>query len=323
MADAERASRTTSEVLAALLQQGGKILVVGGSALAELPDRFLQYPRLLFWNDDKQGIEQKEVPQNTRAILVHRWMSHTVVWRMRNAAKQLHIPVLPNLRTREIKELLSGVMSDVPREAAAAHINDVVVDRLVAAELVTGLTATFEREFPGRLTEDQTQPAARVDTPQQGAGVMANAAKGTLKAFIAKNCKVDNDYTELGSLKREGVRLLDVARREGFSTTEGSILQGVRMFLREYGRPTAGQQRRRAVRPRVAPAVTDRITEGLSIRGVGRREPDREGGDFTDFERLVDEAITALKLIKETLPQIKREVSDFRKQRAKLRELLA
>lgn len=320
MADEERtaANRTTPELLAGLLQQGGKILVVGGAALADLPERFLEYPRLLFWNDDKQGIEQKEVPQNTRAILVHRWMSHTVVWRMRNAAKQLQIPVLPNLRTREVKELLAGIMGEV------VEAREPIIETIGQAQFVTGLEEVFEREFPGRLTEDET-PIERVETQGEGAGVMAKKGTGKLKTFIAKYIDVDADYTQVGSVKREGDRLMEIARRERLATTEGSMLQGISVCLKQLGIKTSGRGRpgmqRRSKRTVPATPTADRITEGTAIRGVGRVVA-REDGDFEDFERLIDDAITAMKLIKETLPQIKREVSDFRKQRAKLRELL-
>lgn len=283
---------TDPQLLARLIKTGGRILVVGGG-LGDLPPRYREHPSILLWDDDRQGMVRKEVPQNTKAILFSRWVSHATAHKLNEAAKQLHALKFPMLRSREIKALLSEVISE---------------EKVLPADIPEPTVAEVEKVIAAQEAIAQQKELESMPVVQPG-------KKGTLVGFVAKNLNLETDWTQKGSLTREGERIYALAEKEGVSTTPASVLQCVRTIVKSLGKPTF---LRRA--PHAAKVKTPRQSKKkLTVVGTFTSS---NNDDFTELERLMEEAMTAIRLVQEHLPKVRSETERLRGLRQKMLDML-
>ncbi len=273
---------TSPELIAHIMKGGGRILVVGGET-KDLPRQFHEHAQILIWDDNQQSLLNKEVPSNVRVIMWSRWISHTMVSRLNIAAKQLKALKFPMLRPREIKELLAEVaQTQEPPSAAPAEIIQQQIEQI---------NQTNEPEFPDYVSEPEVKETT-----------MAKSDKNvvTMKEFIAKHINPSIDYSVKGSKTKEGGRLFDIAKKEGFKSTPMSMNNAVSMFIRELA-----EGKSKPVKP--TSVSKPRVTTG---------------DDFEELEKLIGDAIVALKLVQEHMPKVRKETEKLRGLKAKFMKLL-
>ena len=142
---------------------------------------------------------------------------------------------------------------------------------------------------------DETQEIKELDMPKQ----TVSKVKGFIKEFVAKNIRINLDYDVKGTKSAEGTRLYELATKEGIKTTKASVIQAVYVTLKELaGKKTV----------RKSPAA--------------KAKTDGKGDDFAELNRLIEDAITAMKLVQEHLPNVLKETEKLRAMRAKFLALL-
>lgn len=286
------------QLLARLIKSGGRILVVGGG-LHDLPQKYHDHPALLLWDDDRQGFQSKEVPQNTKAILYNRWVSHATAARLSMAAQQLHALKYPMLRTREIKMLLSEIVEEEKQLPIDAPIP-------TPKEIETVRHQQEVQEQEVEKEHMQVQPGR----------------KGVVVGFVAKNLNLNTDWTEKGAMTREGERIFAIAQKENVKTTIGSITECVRKIVKDLGKPTFGKTR--------APKKAKMKAKVGRSWDMPRKEPTKKpdvqladnNDDFTELDRLMEEALAAIRLIQEHLPKVRKETERLRSMRQKMLDLI-
>lgn len=195
---------TTPELLARLVNEGGRILLSGGG-LSKLPAEYQDHPKLIIRDDNvDNGAFKRPIPSNVRAIIWNRNISHEAAGRLNQAVEGLHALKFPMQRTAEIRQLLSCI---VPLSTA-------IMEEEVESEAVPTSIEVH--------TEETTDMAKKP------------AEKGSVKAFVAKYIDVKKDFSARGSITAEGARLYQKAKSEGLKTTENSLIQAVGVLLREW-----------------------------------------------------------------------------------------
>lgn len=279
----------TPELIARLLKDGGRLLLVGGNVEA-LPDAYKNHPQLILWDDDRQSNEHKEVPSNVRIIMWNRWVSHSMVARLNEAARQLRAIKFPMLRTREIKELLAEVIQADPLETPAEEV----------AKIVEEEVQTEEREELASVPPVNPEPVQGVDMARK----KSTRKPAPLQEFIAKHLDINKDYSVKGSIKKEADRLFAIAEKERFKTTIGSMTNAVALVIRAMGKKSPGAAAPRKTSVSTRPATSSKV-------------PD----DFEELENLIQDAIIAMKLVQEHLPKVRKETERLRGLHAKVRAL--
>jgi len=258
------------ELIATILKRGGRVLIVGGET-KDLPRPYQEHAQILIWDDDKINILNREIPSNVKVIMWNRWISHSTVARLNNAAKQLHAIKFPMLRSREIKELLSEVV-----QTDALDVPDTVVEEQIEQAI-------------------QTTPEIQETTVAKH--VMLKP--GLLQQFLAKNIDLSVDYSIKGSKSKEGKRLFEVAQRDGVKTTIMSITNALGIFLKQ------------------------KASGGKTAARIKAKTESHTGDDFQELERLIEDAIVAMKLVQEHLPKVRKETERLRGMREKVLKLFS
>jgi hypothetical protein len=278
-------TESNTEVVIRLMKQGGYILVAGGG-VSELPERFRSHPQIILWDDNKQNNGQKTVPSNTRAIVYNRWVSHALAGRLRNAAAQLKIPTFAMLKTREIKEFLSEIVHEpiVPTE---------VVEEI---KLVDEAPAV---ETKGYLTADELADKE---------GEMRKPKRGEMGGILAEE---DNDATETPA---SAVRRLHpiVKKKYGITMTMMALEQAIRYNRIKRGQPATPNPKSKPVdkgQPEATSAVEKPIKAVMT-------------DDFSEAERMLRDARSALDLMIEFIPKLRKQLNEQKKTHEKLKALL-
>lgn len=301
MSPATFAPETDAQMLARLIHTGGKILVVGGG-VSELPKQYIEHPALLLWDDNQQGTLQKDVPSNVRAILWNRWISHAMAGRLNLAAKQLRALKFPMLRTREIKMLLSEIVQE-----------ERSLPELPASDVKT-TTERFDRRVAEQ--ERQEQPIQQEPTQEMVKAAQSGNKKGTMQAFIAKHINLQTDWKVRGSIAHEGARLFTLAEKEGLETTQESIKTAVGILVRSLGHTTS--RSKPDAEKRTSKKRKTTRTAAPSVRQSAATSKD----DFDQLDSLLSDAITALQLVQEHMPKVKKETERLRGMREKMLKML-
>lgn len=273
---------TDPQLVARLMAQGGKILVVGGET-KDLPDKITKHPSILIWDDNKQDFANKTIPSNIKIFIWNRWVSHTTVGILNQAAKDLHALKFPFLRSREIKELLSELTS----RPLVENAKPVVEEEIVASNLIQ------EKEIEVADTKEEI--------------VKKSTGKGWLRDYVAKHININLDYSgRNGNLKREGERIFEKTKKDGIKTTEASVVQVVGLIVRGLKNQSSPAPKITAIKSAVAfKAATSKTTD-----------------EFGELDTLISDAITALKLVQEHMPKLRKEVAQLRAAKDKIRALL-
>lgn len=287
----ETQTESDPQLLARLIKHGGRILVVGGE-MSNLPPTFRDHPAILIWDDDKQGFQSKEVPSNTKAILYNRWVSHATAARLSDAARKTGAIKFPMLRTREIKTLLSEIVNE---------------ERHLPADVAE----PTPREIAA-VVHQHEQEEARMEE-QENAKVTHPGKKGTLIGFVAKNLALNTDWTQKGTISREAERLLALAEKEHISTTIGSVKECVSRVVRSLGKPTSHA----GGHPKGVKQKKTRV-----VKQVAAFRSAADNDDFAELDRLMEDAVAAIKLVQEQLPKVRSETERLRAMRQKMLDML-
>lgn len=267
-----------------------------GGGVSDLPDRYKNHPAILLWDDNQQAWMNKEVPANIRAVLYNRWISHSGVSRLNNEIDARRLIKFPMLRTSEIKVLLSEIVPmTLPRVSEEPEAAEVEVESREPRPTAP--------EGQGILTKEEVE-AEMAATKQP---------KGALMGFIAKHIKLGVDWSVKGSKATEGMRLFELAKKEGLKTTKMSMLNAVGVFVRRQGGENRNQNKRVVAIREARSEVTDTVASRASSKG---------SDDFKELERLIDDAITAMKLVSEHLPNVRKETERLRGMREKMLKML-
>ena len=283
----------TPQLIATLMKGGGRILIVGGGT-EELPDSITRNPQIIIWDDNKQGIEQKEVPSNVKVIMYNRWISHTNRWRLDNAAKSLRA-------IKEIKELLSEFIQAEPIEMTKEKVDEVVLDIVAREEFIEE-----------KLNETPVEPSETVETNEGLDMSKANGKRGTLKDFIIKHINLNTDYSKKGTIAVEARRLFDKAKSSGLKTTIGSMNQGISVLLKEI-------KKNKGEVPKAKPEHGTGVSLAAHVPVKEKRNNNID--DFEQLDVFIQDAIAAMKLIQEHLPKVRKETERLRSMKDKVLKL--
>lgn len=192
-------SETNPQLVARLLKQGGKALLVGGNVTQWLTQEYLDHPQIVVWDDQRESIKDKEVPSTTKVILWTRFVSHPDVGRLNDAAARLRLVKFPMLTAGDVKRLLGEVVHP-PNE--------------------------IRSEPPTVVAKSQPMATVTVRVKRPIAG------HGQTQAFIRENYNKDVDYDVRGSIATEARRLFKLSEERGFKTTFPSLEQALRIIVR-------------------------------------------------------------------------------------------
>lgn len=261
------ASLTQPGLIARILHDGGKLLIVGGAITEFMPTSLQNHPQVVVWDDEKQGFSNKEVPANARVIMYNRWVSHGTAAKLREAAVSRHALLFPMLKTGEMKRLLAEVIQTEPAECAAVE------------------TAIAEQKTKLQEEKEETTVVQKKISKQ-----------GELQRFLSRNLDLDIDFSVKGSKSDEARRLLPLAQKDGLPTTEASIANAIGIIVKNLGKE---------------PTKTRPSVEKKTAATTGASD------DFEQLDRLIQDAIAAMKLVQEHLPKVRRETGKLRAMREK------
>lgn len=96
----------------------GSVLIVGAKA-SNFDDEIKNHPRVAIWDSQQQSWTDKDLPSNTRAIFMTRFIGHGAFHKIVNEARKRHITVFNPDGTgkivKQVKELLNmHKLGDVP-----------------------------------------------------------------------------------------------------------------------------------------------------------------------------------------------------------------
>ncbi len=268
---------TTPQMLARLVHAGGKVLVVGGGT-ENLPTKYTNHPQLLFWDDNVQGHEHKEVPANVRVIMWTRWISHSTAGRLNEAVIRRRLLKFPLLRTGELKALLAEIVQEASMEIKNEQEVQVPQEAVRVVE--------FERQ-----------------------------KSGTVRGFVRTNFNPNLKYSERGVISEEGKRLFELAQVNEIRTTYGSVVEALRVTLKKLGVAT----NRTSTTPRVKKPKGEIRQAGPA---VSRPRSTSGNDDFDQLDKLIEDAITAFRLVQEQMSVVREETERWRGMREKMRALL-
>lgn len=92
-----------------LLANGGKVLVVGGM-MNPLWKSFEGHPQVEFWSGDRKDMQQhvrnRQVPNNIRALIISKWISHAEIEPIATEARKKRATIWRNKNDGEVTRLL-------------------------------------------------------------------------------------------------------------------------------------------------------------------------------------------------------------------------
>jgi formate dehydrogenase maturation protein FdhE len=139
--------------------------------------------------------------------------------------------------------------------------------------------------------------------------VKRNTVKsGSVKNLVINNIGPDVDFSKRGSIAKEARRLMVIAKADGLETTEGSINQAIRAHLIKSAKETTELVN--------APLEKSR-RETVKPLGLSKND------DFDELDKMLVDAVAAMKLIQEHMPKVKKEVEKLRVLREKMLTLLS
>src|SRR5262245_35027478 len=134
----------------------GKVLVVGMKA-TNLPEELREHPRVIVWSSQEERWTDKDIPSNTRAVFITRWISHVDFNNIIKQARKRGITVFnqegTGLITKRIRELLSlnKTEQQLVEEIAERPISDVTVEERNKAILAERNESTMSASKQGKL----------------------------------------------------------------------------------------------------------------------------------------------------------------------------
>lgn len=186
---------------------------------------------------------------------------------------------------------------------AANNLHAIKFPMLKTREIKTLLTEFMQADASDKIDEKEIEnlieqqnsipeePAIKHDEeitemPKQTKKI---SAKGDLQRFIARNIDINKNYKVKGAIKEEANRLIAKAKNEGLPTTIASLANGIGQFVRGKNKPLT------------------KSTQSVD--------------DFSELDKLIEDAISAMKLIQEHLPKVRKETEKLRGMKEKVMKL--
>jgi len=209
--------------------ESGIILLVGTKA-SNFSDEIRNHPRIVMWDSQQEHWTNKDMPSNTRAVFMTRFMGHSAFTKIVTEARKKNItifnPTGTGIIVRQVRELL-------------------------------GLNLTTPRSLPGVVLsgpEDvvtKTKETIVMDTKQE---------KGKLKALIPF---LDFSHSNVDNARK----LIGKAKEMGIETTVGSLSQLAMVERRKQGASPSPMRLKARVKPvtRNQPEVVESVDVSIEI----------------------------------------------------------
>jgi hypothetical protein len=297
--------KKTPELVASIMRNGGKLLLVG-DGVTDLPREITEHPQIILWDNSNGTLNQsREVPPNTKIIMYNRWVRHSISNKLDIAAKQLHALKFPMLRSREIKELLMQFTQADALPISPDEVNQQVESIISDEPESTEPISKYESDMPNELGEQINKELEVIM-----ANVKKNSRPAPLKDFIIKHIDLKKEYGKKGTMAEEARRLMEKAKSVGLKTTIGSMNQCIYTLLKEIKLNKSKPEFK-----------SEHGTPASLAAHVKVKVKSTTTDDFEQLDKMVDDAIAALKLIQEHLPKVRKETERLRSMKAKVMAL--
>lgn len=136
---------------------GGKVLVVGGYNKSFTDYR--DHPMVEFWSGDdmretQRHIQNKDIPSNTRAVVISRFISHSTLEPLLEEARRRRLTIFPNLADGQVVEVLDRLVVKHEKPIKVEPVKRGELKSIVAQHDVTTLPpADAARSIAEILTE--------------------------------------------------------------------------------------------------------------------------------------------------------------------------
>jgi hypothetical protein len=131
----------------------GNVLIVGCKA-SNFDEEVKCNPRVILWDSQHQHWNSKELPVNTRAVFLSRWVGHSDFAHIVKEARKRRITIFNSLGTgaiaRQVKELLT--VTKVESKPAFKETNHVMITESTSEPTTTIITQS-EEKTRGKLTQ--------------------------------------------------------------------------------------------------------------------------------------------------------------------------
>lgn len=172
-------------------------------------------------------------------------------------------------------------------------------------ELMSEVVQTEPQDIPEEQIESEIEKSLSVREDSKEQETTMAKQPTTLKEFIAKHINPNLDYSVRGKVTSEGKRLYDIAKQEKFQTTPLSLRQAIGLFVKELRGIKVTHSKSKLEVVNKAPAVINAVD------------------DFSELDRLISEAIDALRLVQEHMPKVRKETERLRGMRERVLELFS
>jgi hypothetical protein len=165
------------------------------------------------------------------------------------------------------------------------------------SEVIPVSPPTFEE-----IKQEHDAEIAQTTTPEIEEPVVKTkrniSPAGSIQSLLAEHLNREIDFTIWGSARKEAERILPIAKERGLTNaTLNSIGGAIPYFLkRNKDKPT----------PKIQPVV----------------KVESSSDDFAELDRLIGDAILALKLVQEHMPKVRNETEKLRGMKEQFRKLL-
>lgn len=296
--------------MARIAKGGGTILTVGEGLSEQLGQICREHPQIQIW-DDKQGpVERKVVPNNTRAIMYNKFVSHATLNSLRKFAEKRPVTLFPMLSTREIKEALQlvvdptgpiqGIGSTSKPEILYSNRPTPVPDTTPVAKepLDVKDKEPMDLKDSDLLDPSETKEKELAQKPEK-------LGSGVLIASVAKHYNRNIDYSVKGSLAAEGRRLLELLEKEGIPTTLASVSNRLSYVVKNMA---SGSRKPK--------------TEHKTEHKTAHKTVVSNNDDFAEAEKMLADARAAIDLLLDFIPKLRKEMGIHRKKQQRMREIL-
>lgn len=299
---AKAAPETSRECVKRLMSRGGFIIVVGGE-MGNLPARYTTHPQVRVWDDNDQDWVHRKIPTNTRGIVFNSWISHQKVSRLRNAAKQLGIPIFPFLKTREVKELLDYITDAQP----------VLTEATGEIELPQAAPVPETGEVVAAMKGDDNQ-SVHTDTSVK---VIRKPRRGEM----TNNILPDLDIKDTETPAQAANRLAQVILGMGYDMSYSALEQAVRQYK---VKKAAGHKFEKITYINNEPDTSRRKPAYITSLSQANKGVQTlpTGDEFAEGERLLREAHAAIQLFIDYLPRLRAKHVELLETQNKMRQLL-
>lgn len=301
---------TKIETVARLLRTRGGYLLVAGE-LGDLGYRINNHPQIITWDlmQSETRYFQKDVPSNVRGILFNRHLGHQLVAKLRNAAEKLHIPMFPMLSTRELKDVLNALiqhmkLSEVKFKDApdttdyfdkVKYVEELNSRSKVPVTIIENSDPLNARLLMGAITEPKDSEAHLNTESSKDSNQMRSVKRG-------ETAEIFSEFLGNDSPGDEAEKLAIVFKNRGIKITEGAIKQAIHKYRSSSPKPVA----------KVKSII--KSTKAIKTSTLEQR--------ITDAEEMLSNALAAINLFQELLPEIKGELDKLRGKQAAFRALI-